>query len=74
MTDKPMDIVDRLMTKPPIYTLTSNDLVEAADLITRLRSDVQAYRKQTQILSEAIDRKDAEIQAAWDRIETLNKA
>lgn len=73
-SNKGLDIVERLMTKPPVYSLTSNDLTEAANLITQLRHDVQAFQRQAQILSDAIDRKDKELQNAWDRIESPNKA
>ena len=39
MDDK-KDIVDRLMLKPPLHTLTSYELVEAANEITRLRKEL----------------------------------
>jgi hypothetical protein len=34
------DIVDRLMLKPPLHNLTSYELVEAANEITRLRKEL----------------------------------
>lgn len=39
MDDK-KDIVDRLMLKPPLHNLTSYELVEAANEITRLRKEL----------------------------------
>jgi hypothetical protein len=40
------DIVDRLMLKPPLHTLTSYELVEAANEITRLRKERDEARCQ----------------------------
>jgi hypothetical protein len=45
MDDK-KDIVDRLMLKPPLHTLTSYELVEAANEITRLRKERDEARCQ----------------------------
>lgn len=45
MDDK-KDIVDRLMLKPPLHTLTSYELVEAANEITRLRKERDEARRQ----------------------------
>ena len=39
MDDK-KDIVDRLMLKPPLHNLTSYELVEAENEITRLRKEL----------------------------------
>ena len=35
--NKDSDIVDKLMMKPPYYVISSNELVEAANLIVSLR-------------------------------------
>ena len=35
--NKDSDIVDKLMMKPPYYIISSNELVEAANLIVSLR-------------------------------------
>jgi hypothetical protein len=35
-----LDIVDRLMLKPPLHSLTNMDLCEAAQLIVRLRKEI----------------------------------
>lgn len=40
------DIVDRLMLKPPLHTLTSYELVEAANEITRLRKERDEARRE----------------------------
>ena len=45
MDDK-KDIVDRLMLKPPLHNLTSYELVEAANEITRLRKERDEARRQ----------------------------
>jgi len=39
------DIVDRLMLKPPLHNLTSYELVEAANEITRLRKERDEARR-----------------------------
>ena len=44
MDDK-KDIVDRLMLKPPLHNLTSYELVEAANEITRLRKERDEARR-----------------------------
>jgi hypothetical protein len=45
MNDK-KDIVDRLMLKPPLHNLTSCELVEAANEITRLRAERDEARRE----------------------------
>ena len=35
-----LDIVDRLLMKPPLHILTNEDLCEAAQLIVRLRKEI----------------------------------
>ena len=40
------DIVDRLMLKPPLHNLTSCELVEAANEITRLRKERDEARRE----------------------------
>lgn len=45
MDDK-KDIVDRLMLKSPLHNLTSYELVEAANEITRLRKERDEARRQ----------------------------
>ena len=37
-----LDIVDRLLMKPPLHVLTNEDLCEAAQLIVRLREEIEA--------------------------------
>lgn len=37
-----LDIVDRLLMKPPLHILTNEDLCEAAQLIIRLREEIVA--------------------------------
>ena len=44
MDDK-KDIVDRLMLKSPLHNLTSYELVEAANEITRLRKERDEARR-----------------------------
>jgi hypothetical protein len=44
------DIVDRLMLKPPLHTLTSYELVEAANEITRLRKERDEARRECRLL------------------------
>ena len=39
------DIVDRLMLKPPLHNLTSYELVEAANEITRVRKERDEARR-----------------------------
>tara|TARA_B110000503_G_scaffold139430_1_gene227824 strand:+ start:1264 stop:1488 length:225 start_codon:yes stop_codon:yes gene_type:complete len=40
LMDNKKDIVDRLMLKSPLHNLTSYELVEAANEITRLRKEL----------------------------------
>jgi hypothetical protein len=53
----PIDIVDRLMTKPPYYNVTSMDLANAANEIIVLRAMQIAY--QEEILRLRDERDDA---------------
>ena len=47
-----LDIVDRLLTKPPLHILTNMDLVKAADEIRVLRAMQTAYQIEIQKISE----------------------
>jgi len=40
-----LDIVDRLLTKPPLHILTNTDLVEAATEIRNLRHEVESLTR-----------------------------
>ena len=44
------DIVDRLMLKSPLHNLTSYELVEAANEITRLRKERDEARRECRLL------------------------
>lgn len=48
--NKDSDIVDKLMTKPPYYVISSNELVEAANLIVKLRQQEQHSKSKIQTL------------------------
>ena len=47
-----LDIVDRLLTKPPLHILTNMDLVKAADEIRVLRAMQTAYQIEIQKIFE----------------------
>lgn len=48
--NKDSDIVDKLMMKPPYYVISSNELVEAANLIVKLRQQEQHSKSEIQTL------------------------
>jgi cell division protein FtsB len=56
-----LDIVDRLLTKPPLYTLTNMDLVKAADEIVVLRAMQTAYQIEIQKIFEENSKLKAEM-------------
>jgi hypothetical protein len=63
------DIVDRLMLKSPLHNLTSYELVEAANEITRLRKERDEARREVCNLLSNINWANADAVAAsrsWD--------
>ena len=68
MTTKP-DITHRLTTREPFYTLTNDDLVEAANEIVDLRAKVQLLELQYSVLLAKYDNAAAlldENDSAWE--------
>ena len=68
MTNKP-DITYRLTTREPVYTLTNDDLVEAANEIVDLRAKVQLLELQYSVLLAKYDNAAAlldENDSAWE--------
>jgi len=68
MTTKP-DITYRLTTREPFYTLTNDDLVEAANEIVDLRAKVQLLELQYSVLLAKYDNAAAlldENDSAWE--------
>lgn len=63
MTTKP-DITYRLTTREPFYTLTNDDLVEAANEIVDLRAKVQLLELQYSVLLAKNDEND-ELDRDW---------
>ena len=59
MTTKP-DITHRLTTREPFYTLTNDDLVEAANEIVDLRAKVQLLELQYSVLLAKNDELDSD--------------
>jgi len=56
-----LDIVDRLLTKPPLHILTNMDLVKAADEIRVLRAMQTAYQIEIQKIFEENSKLKAEV-------------
>jgi hypothetical protein len=67
-----LDIVDRLLTKPPLHILTNMDLVKAADEIRVLRAMQTAYQIEIQKISEENSKLKAEAKELHNMVDDLS--
>ena len=64
-----LDIVDRLLTRPPLHILTNMDLVKAADEIRVLRAMQTAYQIEIQKISEENSKLNAEAKKLHEMVD-----
>jgi hypothetical protein len=64
-----LDIVDRLLTKPPLHILTNMDLVKAADEIRVLRAMQTAYQIEIQKIFEENSKLKAEAKELHEMVD-----
>jgi septal ring factor EnvC (AmiA/AmiB activator) len=67
-----LDIVDRLLTKPPLHILTNMDLVKAADEIRVLRAMQTAYQIEIQKIFEENSKLKAEAKELHEMVDDLS--
>ena len=67
-----LDIVDRLLTKPPLHILTNMDLVKAADEIRVLRAMQTAYQIEIQKIFEENSKLKAEAKELHNMVDDLS--
>jgi peptidoglycan hydrolase CwlO-like protein len=67
-----LDIVDRLLTKPPLHILTNMDLVKAADEIRVLRAMQTAYQIEIQKIFEENAKLKAEAKELHEMVDDLS--
>jgi hypothetical protein len=64
-----LDIVDRLLTRPPLHILTNMDLVKAADEIRVLRAMQTAYQIEIQKIFEENSKLKAEVKKLHEMVD-----
>jgi peptidoglycan hydrolase CwlO-like protein len=67
-----LDIVDRLLTKPPLHILTNMDLVKAADEIRVLRAMQTAYQIEIQKIFEENTKLKGEAKELHEMVDDLS--
>jgi predicted nuclease with TOPRIM domain len=67
-----LDIVDRLLTKPPLYTLTNMDLCEAAQQIVEMRESLKSAHAVATAFATKIQELEAENKELHEMVDDLS--